>query len=81
MANTAKIASKEIKLDRIFYNHADLRGAISGRGTTDIAILTFKELLASEERIANVNLPLSNIKPEPDKSASFSLMVTLKGEQ
>jgi hypothetical protein len=78
LINLQKLAEKNISFDRILINKADLHGSISGRGSSDEAILAFKDRLEKDSRTEAVNLPLSNIKAEPDKSASFSLSITFK---
>ena len=78
LTSLKKIAGKEITLDRVFFGKNDPKAILTGHGISDDAILAFKDRLSKDERIAGVDLPLSNIRIESEKSASFSLTVTLK---
>jgi hypothetical protein len=73
-----KIAGKDIAIDRLYAAKNDLRGILNGRGLSDDAILAFKDRLSKNPRIESVNLPLSNIKPSQDKTASFSMTLVFK---
>ncbi len=78
LKNLAKLAAGDIQFDRIYVNKSDMHGVLTGHGRSDDAVLEFKDRLAADPHSAAVNLPLSNIKIEADKSANFSLNVTFK---
>ena len=78
LALLVKTAGTDIALERVFIGKGDLHGLLNGRGATDEAILAFKDRLLKQESVASVDLPLSNIKIESDKSASFSMSIVFK---
>lgn len=78
LKSLSKIAGDEISFDRIYINKGDLRGLINGRGASDEGILAFKDRLAADPSTASVDLPLSNIKIDADKSSTFSLTAKFK---
>jgi Tfp pilus assembly PilM family ATPase len=77
-------ASAEIALDLI---SNDQRGktdggrklTVSGRGSSEDAVLKFKNKLATQKEIEAVDLPLSEIRTnKADKVVSFKLLITFK---
>lgn len=72
------VAETSISLDRVFVGKTDSRGVISGKGSSEEAVLAFKDRLLANSYFADAALPLSNIKTASDGSASFNMNVTLK---
>lgn len=73
--NAIALANK-IVLKRIFFQSFDVPVLVDGSGPNEEAVLSFKNLLAAEKNIQNLDLPLTSLESSPG-GTSFSLRFKL----
>lgn len=78
LTDITKRAGDKILITKVDLHRIASNAGISGRGASDTEVLAFKEALRSNPLITAVDLPLSNISVEPDKSVTFNLSIAIK---
>ena len=68
----SEVAGKEIIIEHLIAGK-NARDTLTGQAQSEQSAINFKNRLATDERFKNVNLPLSDLNIEPDKSVRFNI--------
>lgn len=68
-----KLAGTQITLTRVLANQESGAILVTGSATDENAAIAFKNRLTAHPLITSVELPLSNLRPQPDGSVLFNL--------
>ncbi len=78
LRETALVSGTGVSLRRISINGDSGMAFISGKTTTELAAINFKNNLSQNALFEDVSLPFSNITPETDGQVSFQLTLKVK---
>ncbi|HUY69534.1 MAG TPA: hypothetical protein VMU70_00705 [Candidatus Tyrphobacter sp.] len=76
LAKLQSLAGSGLAFTSISVQGSNQPVSVTGTAATQAAILNFRDGLAKLPQIANLNLPLSSLLPQPDGTISFSLSFT-----
>ncbi|PIR88539.1 MAG: hypothetical protein COU09_01670 [Candidatus Harrisonbacteria bacterium CG10_big_fil_rev_8_21_14_0_10_44_23] len=67
-------------INRIFFDKQNSVILINANSNSEITALEFKKSLEEDPYFTNINLPLSNIKSQPDGTVSLSLTLNIRAQ-